>query len=716
MVCLLFMRKARFFSFFLALSFFAFASTARAGAGVEGTGIVRLEPCADSNLLVNESLNNTSWPYRVAKPDHCIHIYPEGDALHKFYYTLPKDARIKTGYYKADVSLGILDSLKDGDRIHFVFGVTGGGEGSMTGLITDEVKPAIEILEKVVPLTEEEKIKALDLKEVLYPVRKGFDGLTANNQLEYGPERFYEEGTVQSVGQQLFGRTLSLTFRQYPTLEVKKYKDVAFAQTAFRRREQQADNVIFLKLSGIGEEAICRTQRNLYEGKTLYGNVCAFLYRNVVVRQPFSFHVDEPLDREDMKKKMLTFAKTQLVQIERRLYTLINKSTDDQAIEIIGEGYEEEKYVEKQAPPFKPGEVRVRVLEDAPVIKPVQFAIPGANNPPGLLDYQKIQDNPGTPGIVVNPSPPPAFLGQGGQGSAAPALQPTPVITEVSATPVAEPVRSAPLPEAVVGKATPAPPLSVVVPPATPAPMSVPVEDSAIENQPMAAPVVAPAVVIPEALPTASVSPVPILIESGPAISAYYKAKLEKTTAVQGTEKQIEVLKTLRDEIDGMIAKLIKNRSELTVSELSTLVTEVKVSQGEIKADNIAVKTTGNKLLINVGNTSVSIEPTEKQVLIRDGDLEVHTDEAVIRGSTLSVGGVDVKMSASEVVKKLGLMPKTTELKEENAKAVYSMKIEERRKLFGFISLTMQKTVEADAENGVIVRERRSWYSFLTTK
>src|SRR3989339_408063 len=208
----------------------------------------------------------------------------------------------------------------------------------------------------------------------------------------------------------------------------------------------------------------------------------------------------------------------------------------------------------------------------------------------------------------------------------------------------------------------------------------------------------------------------PVVVESGQEISAYYKIRLEETTSAKGEEKQIEELKTLRDEIDGLIANLIKSRKELEVSELNNLVTEVKVSRGEIKADNIAVKTTEKKMLVNVGDRPVSIEPTADQVLIRDKGLEVNTNEVTIKENVISVGGVEVKMSASEVTEKLGLSPKTIELKEENSKAVYDMKIEERRKLFGFIPFNRQRIITADAENGNTLSENIPWYNFMTTK
>lgn len=208
----------------------------------------------------------------------------------------------------------------------------------------------------------------------------------------------------------------------------------------------------------------------------------------------------------------------------------------------------------------------------------------------------------------------------------------------------------------------------------------------------------------------------PVVAESGQEISTYYKARIEKAVSAKGEEKQIEELKTLRDEIDGLISNLIKSRKELEVSELNTLVKEVKISRGEIKADDISVKTTEKKMLVSVGDRPVSIEPAENQVIIRDKGLEVNTGEVTIKENVLSVGGVDVKMSASEVSEKLGLAPTTIELKEENTKAVYNMKINERRKLFGFIPLNVSRAVAVDAENGNMLSEQHPWYNFLTTK
>lgn len=220
-----------------------------------------------------------------------------------------------------------------------------------------------------------------------------------------------------------------------------------------------------------------------------------------------------------------------------------------------------------------------------------------------------------------------------------------------------------------------------------------------------------------EALKQIVTEPVkPVAVESGQEIDTYYKARIEKITASENTEGQVVKLKALRNEIGELITNLIKSGKEMEASEFKNLVEEVRVSKGEIKADNVSVSATDKKILVEMGNKSVSVEPTAKQVLIKDKNLEVTATEVSIKDEVLSVGGAEVKLAASEVAERLNIEPKSVELKEQNTKAVYEMKVPEHRRLFGFIPLTISNTITADAGNGNVMGESRPWYSFLTTK
>ncbi len=119
-----------------------------------------------------------------------------------------------------------------------------------------------------------------------------------------------------------------------------------------------------------------------------------------------------------------------------------------------------------------------------------------------------------------------------------------------------------------------------------------------------------------------------------------------------------------------------------------------------------------------VNNKELIIKPTRAQVTIQDGNLEIKAPELTIIDEVLRVGNSEVKLTASDVVEKIKIEPKEIELKEENARAVYKIKTDEDRKLFGFIPVKVEKTLTADATGTEveIIKEAKPWWAFLTTK
>jgi len=208
----------------------------------------------------------------------------------------------------------------------------------------------------------------------------------------------------------------------------------------------------------------------------------------------------------------------------------------------------------------------------------------------------------------------------------------------------------------------------------------------------------------------------PVAVQSAQEINEYYKARIENITAVSDSSTQIEKLKELKQDKDKMVGELIKNRNEIESSELNTLSKEIKVSNNKITVDNVVVETTGKRILLNVGNSPVSVEPTQNSVIIKDKNLEIKTDGVSIKNNFLVVGDNEVKISASQVAEKLNINPSSVELTEQNSKPVYKMEITESRKLLGLLSFDVSKTNVADAENGNLLSESRPWYYFLTTK
>ncbi len=220
-------------------------------------------------------------------------------------------------------------------------------------------------------------------------------------------------------------------------------------------------------------------------------------------------------------------------------------------------------------------------------------------------------------------------------------------------------------------------------------------------------------------LPQAITEPIkPVAAQSAEEINNYYKSEIKTITDSQTTaENQIKELKILKEEKNLLTEQFMKGRKEMEAAELNQLAEEVKVSAGQIKVGEVAVETTGKKILFNLGDKPISIEPTANGIVIKEKEkVEVKADGVSISENKLKVGNSEVKLLVSDVADKLGLSPTSVELKEENATAVYEMKVNDKRKLFGFIPLNLSKTVTADASDGSLLKEKLPWYSFITTK
>ncbi len=219
-----------------------------------------------------------------------------------------------------------------------------------------------------------------------------------------------------------------------------------------------------------------------------------------------------------------------------------------------------------------------------------------------------------------------------------------------------------------------------------------------------------------EAAQTAGEPIKPVGVQSVQEIQDYYKAKIENITATQNVADQVRQLKDLKNSKDQLVGDLIKNRKEVRASDINAVAGKIDVNGNEMKIDNTAVGARGAKIIVNIGNSSVSVEAAGNNVLIKDKNFDVTADEVSISSSSLEIGGVKIDLAASQVAEKLNIKPSSAELTTENSQPVYKLKIAEPRKLFGFIKMDVQNTQTADANNGNLLSESRPWYYFLTTK
>jgi hypothetical protein len=167
-----------------------------------------------------------------------------------------------------------------------------------------------------------------------------------------------------------------------------------------------------------------------------------------------------------------------------------------------------------------------------------------------------------------------------------------------------------------------------------------------------------------------------------------------------------------------LIEELIKSRDEISTEEVSGLVEIIEVRPGEVQMDKVVVKTVDKRVVARVNNKDLEIKPMEAEVIIHDENLVIKVPELTIENEVLRVANTEIKLMPSTIVEKISIEPEEIELREENAKAVYRIRTNERRKLFGLIPLTVEKTLTIDAENTEvdIIKEEKPWWAFFTTK
>jgi hypothetical protein len=216
----------------------------------------------------------------------------------------------------------------------------------------------------------------------------------------------------------------------------------------------------------------------------------------------------------------------------------------------------------------------------------------------------------------------------------------------------------------------------------------------------------------------ASVAVAPVAADSGTEITSYYKKKMTSIMeSASGTETKIIELKQLRKEIDNLIEELIKSNDEIDISDMKGVVEEIKINPGKIVADNVAVSTIGKKIRANISGSQIEIEPLENNVMMRSGNIEVNTNNLTVSTGGLKIENVEVKVPPSTAVAKTNAEIRNVKLAVEGDKAVYTVRADEKRKLFAIIPVNVGKEIKVDAgsENAEILQEKSSWWAFLTT-
>lgn len=210
----------------------------------------------------------------------------------------------------------------------------------------------------------------------------------------------------------------------------------------------------------------------------------------------------------------------------------------------------------------------------------------------------------------------------------------------------------------------------------------------------------------------------PIIPESAQELQHYYKTRIAVITNKEegDANQQFKELKDLHQEIDELIARLLRSQQEIETSDLAGLVAIVKIRPGVVEADGVTVEVSDSKFRATIKDTPIVVKQIDNKVVIEAEELSVDAPEVTVESGRVTVTGKEIKLTPKEAVEKSGGEAVGMILQTFDDALVYEVNTRELRKLFGFIPIKVTKRVRVEAQNGEIVRVDLPWYSFLTTQ
>ena len=209
-------------------------------------------------------------------------------------------------------------------------------------------------------------------------------------------------------------------------------------------------------------------------------------------------------------------------------------------------------------------------------------------------------------------------------------------------------------------------------------------------------------------------SPTPVAPAQTSEITTYYEDKLTKIMGSSGAlEEQIASLKDLRTQIDLLIEELLQKQQTIEASEFGQLVEEMEITPSSINAGEAKVPSIGKKINAKISEkTQVQIEAVNDKVVLRDSGAEATTTDITVSSEGVSTGGAQIKVSPSEAAQKVKATKKKISIAANNQKrAVYNVKGQTNAKILGILPVTMQRSIEIDAQNGNVLSDEKPWWA-----
>jgi hypothetical protein len=224
----------------------------------------------------------------------------------------------------------------------------------------------------------------------------------------------------------------------------------------------------------------------------------------------------------------------------------------------------------------------------------------------------------------------------------------------------------------------------------------------------------------------------PVAPQKAEEVATYYKEKVAQTMEQSlPTATQLKEIKQIKEEAKTMVKELIRSQNEISAQEIQPIVEKFKIKPGAIEISDEQLKVSKQKKIeAMVADNPVEIEVNPQKLIIKDRkfegkEVEIETQlplnltaEGGLVGETGAEGGKEIKVAPSQILEK-SIVKNPVDLKieltQEKETPVYKIKAVEKRKLFFFIPVNVNKeiTVDASSEKATKLKETKPWWSFL---
>lgn len=204
-------------------------------------------------------------------------------------------------------------------------------------------------------------------------------------------------------------------------------------------------------------------------------------------------------------------------------------------------------------------------------------------------------------------------------------------------------------------------------------------------------------------------------------VSDYYKQKMQAILQKSdNVDAQIAHLKQLSSEINRLIGELLAKKSRISLQEegMKELVQSVRITPTKVSTGDVAVEAKGKIIEAKVAaKKPIEVEAKEGKVVLRDNGVEAQASEVDVTSDAVTVGGSDVKILPSEIAKKVNAVSKKIRIATNaQKKAVYNVDAQTKAKILGILPVTMQHTVEINAQDGSTISDSKPWWGAIAVE